>query len=151
MDELSWNYRIHPLAAVLSLADLEVAPQRVTDRRQALDSAHEAIEHIPGLLPVHCYPGDLSAAYRIPLTFDSQKVGEIPRDEFIEALHGQGVEVEAGPVRIPVHLRQVFGERKTSWGRITSHLSHLKGSCVVAERRCEKTELVVSRHGCEKH
>ncbi len=144
MDELSWNYRIHPLAAVLALADLEVAPQRVAERRQTLDSVHKAIKDIPGLEPVCCYPGDLSAAYRIPLTFDSQKAGNISREEFIESLHGQGVELEAGPIRVPIHLRQIFQNEKSVWGHIDVHFSHSRASCPVAERRCEKGELVAS-------
>jgi perosamine synthetase len=151
MDELSWNYRIHPLAAVLAVADLEVALQRVTDRRQALDSAHKAIEHIPGLLPVRCYPGDLSAAYRIPLAFDSQKAGSISREEFIHSLQERGLLVEAGPIRVPIHLRQTFQNGDSGPYRVASHFSHLKGSCPAVEMRCEKTELVVSRHRCEKH
>jgi len=150
MDELSWNYRIHPLAAVLALADLEVAPQRVAERRQALENAHKAIKDIVGLLPVKCYPGDLSAAYRIPLTFDSQKAGNISREEFIESMHGQGVELETGPVRVPIHRRRAFREGKSAWGRIASHFSHSRGSCPVAERRCEKTELLLCDIGLKK-
>jgi perosamine synthetase len=151
MDELSWNYRIHPLAAVMTLADLEVAPQRVADRRQALDSAHKAIEHIPGLEPVYCCPGDLSAAYRIPLTFNSQKAGSISREEFIHSLQERGILVEAGPIRVPIHLRQMFQNGDSGPYRVASHFSHLRGSCPAVEMRCEKTELVVSRHRCEKH
>jgi perosamine synthetase len=143
MDELSRNYRIHPLAAVLALADLDVAHQRVAERRKTLNSVHKAIKDIPGLEPVRCYPGDLSAAYRIPLTFDSQKAGGMmSREEFIESMHGQGVELEAGPIRVPIHLRQTFQNEKSVWGSITDHCSQSRDSCPVAERRCEKAELV---------
>jgi perosamine synthetase len=151
MDELSWNYRIHPLAAVMALADLEVAPQRIAECRQALNSAYKAIEHIPGLEAIRSYPGDLSSAYRIPLTFDSQKAGGISREEFIHSLQERGLLVEAGPIRVPILLRQTFQNGDSGPYRVASHFSHLKGSCPAVEMRCEKTELVVSRHRCEKH
>jgi perosamine synthetase len=149
IDGLSWNYRIHPLAAVMALADLEVAPQRLADRRQTLDSAHRAINDIPGLLPVCCYPGDISAAYRVPLTFDSEMAGDISREEFIEFMHGQGVELEAGPIRIPIHLRKMFQNERPFWSDIMQHFSHVRGSCAVAERRCENTELLLIPQVCK--
>jgi len=76
-DELGWNYRIHPLAAVLALADLEVAHKRISHRRSILKSIHREFESIPDLDSVNGYPGDRSASYGVPMTYSSSNVGVI--------------------------------------------------------------------------
>ena len=141
-DELNWNYRIHTLAAVMALADLEVAFERVAHRRQVLKNIHKKLQSIPGINLVHCYPGDTTAAYGIPLTFNSREVGGISKESFIESLRAQGIELQKGPIEIPIHLRPTFQITNESWIQPANHPTHWKGNCPVAEERCEKQELV---------
>jgi perosamine synthetase len=142
-DELNWNYRIHPLAAVLALAELEVAKERIAYRRNILSTAHQELESIPHINPIHCYLGDSSAAYGIPLTFDCREIKGVSRQAFIESLESQGIMIQAGPVRVPIHLRPTFQQNNTSWLRVVPHPSHQKGSCHVAESRCEYQEMLL--------
>ena len=140
-DELSWNYRIHPLAAVLALADLQVANERIVHRKRILDIVQQELESVPGIDPIYCSPRDSSAAYGIPLTYDSQEVVGLSRESFVESLQSKGIMIQAGPVRMSIHLRPTFQQENNSWLRVVSHPSHRKESCPVAEFRCEYQEL----------
>ena len=125
------------------MADLETAKQRISHRRLVLDTAHREIESIPGLEPVRCYPGDTSAAYRIPLTYNSKVVGGISRESYIETLRPRGIVVQSGPIRIPIHLRSTFQQGDNRWLQVVPHSSHQKRSCLVAEFRCECEEFQI--------
>lgn len=141
LDELSWNYRIHPLAAVLALADLEVAGARIAHRKHVLDLVHDKIHSIPGIEPIRCYQGDSSAAYGVPLTYNSHQANGISRQSLVESLYQEGMMMSPGPVRTPIYMRQTFQRPDKGWLRIVAHPSHGEGSCPVAESRCESEEL----------
>ena len=143
LDELSWNYRIHPLAAVLALTDLPVADIRIGHRKHILKLVHRQLESVPGVKPVLCYPGDCTAAYGVPLTYYLKELEGISRESWLERLQSKGIMIQSGPVRLPIHLRSQFQHNKNSWPAIVSHDTHKKGSCPVAEHRCENQELLL--------
>ena len=141
-DELNWNYRIHPLAAVLALTDLKLADKRVEYRKLRLKEVHRQVQSIPGIEPVVGYPGNESAAYNVPLTFDSSKTNGITRESFVESLQSRRLSVQVGPIRVPIHLRPTFLNQKSGCCEVSSHYTHQRGKCPVAEFRCEFEELV---------
>jgi perosamine synthetase len=144
LDELSWNYRIHPFAAILALADLKVAGERINHRQTILKTAHEEFEAISGFDTIGCYPGDCSAAYGIPLTYDTTEFNRIPRQTAVEILQSNGFMIQSGPIRVPIHLRPTFQHIDSRCGsRIVRHYTHKKGSCPEAEHRCEQQELLL--------
>jgi len=142
-DELNRNYRIHPLAAVLALADLSVADIRVLHRKRILNIVHQQLESVPGVGPVLGYPGDCTAAYGVPLTYDFKQLGGISRESWLGQLQSKGIMIHSGPVRVPIHLRSAFQHGKNDWPEVVSHDTHKKGSCPVAEYRCEHQELML--------
>jgi dTDP-4-amino-4,6-dideoxygalactose transaminase len=91
LDELSWNYRIHPLAAVLALADLQLATDRIPHRQSILNTIHQKLKSIPGIKPVSCYPDDSSAAYGIPLAYDSSELKGISRESLLGQFQDKGI------------------------------------------------------------
>jgi perosamine synthetase len=141
LDELNWNYRIHPFAAILALADLQVVKERLAHRRKILYIVQQELECLPGINSVTCYPGDLTSAYGVPLTYDSGKFGRLSREKIIELLQAKGIVIQADPIRIPVYMRSTFKQHNNSWIRMVSHYTHKKGSCPKAEFRCKKQEL----------
>ena len=142
LDELNWNYRIHPLAAILALADLKVAGERVNHRQTVLKTVCEQFEAISGFKTIRCYPGDCSAAYGVPLTYDFSD--RMPRQLAVERLQADGFLIQAGPIRVPIYLRPTFQQRASKFGpQIVHHYTHEKGSCPVAENRCEHQELLL--------
>jgi dTDP-4-amino-4,6-dideoxygalactose transaminase len=142
LDELNWNYRIHPFAAILALADLKVAGERINHRQAILKTVCEQFEAISGFDTINCYPGDCSAAYGVPLTYDF--IDRAPLQSAVEMLQYSGFMIQSGPIRVPIHLRPTFQHINSLCGsQIVRHYTHKKGSCPVAENRCEHQELLL--------
>ena len=140
-DEVNWNYRIHPLAAVLASADLKVSRERLVHRKKIYDMVLSEIKSIPGIEPVRCYTEDSSAAYSIAMTYKRQGLNGISRESFIESLYPLGVVLGAGPVKVSIHMRPTFQRTDKDWFRVVPHPSHEEGSCPVSELRCKYEEL----------
>jgi len=140
-DELNWNYRIHPLAATLGLADLKISPERLNHRKRIHDMALSEMESIPGIKPVRCHKEDSSAAYGISMTYKSQELGGISRESLIESLYPLEIVLNPGPVKLPIHRRRAFRQGGGVRFRVVPHSSHEEGSCPVAELRCKYEEL----------
>lgn len=138
-DGLRWNYRIHPFAAVLALADLEIAYERVESRKMIMRAVHAEIEHIPGVEPVYCAQSDIQSAYGIPLTY--QGLDGSHRESFVESFRSERIHIQPGPINIPVHLRPTFKKGGFPF-KVIPHASHRKNSCPVAEGRCKNHELI---------
>ena len=146
LDELGWNYRIHPLAAVLAMADLKVAGKRISHRKSILKTVYEELEGVSGFKPVNCYPGDCSAAYGVPLTYDFSE--QMSRQSVVWRLQSNGFPIQAGPIKVPIHLRPTFQQTDSMcWPQVAHHYTHQKGSCPVAEKRCEHQELLLFEAG----
>jgi dTDP-4-amino-4,6-dideoxygalactose transaminase len=143
LDELNWNYRIHPIAAVLALADLQLVNERLARRRHILNIVHQKLKSLPGIDPISCHSGDLTAAYGVPLTYDSGEFCGLLRESFINKLKAKGLTIQAGPVRIPMYMRPTFQNNSSSLIRVIDHLTHKKGSCPNAESRCNRQELIL--------
>jgi perosamine synthetase len=143
LDELNWNYRIHPIASVLALADLQVSDQRLARRRQILKTVHQELKSWPDIDTVTCYTGDLTAAYGIPLTLNSGKFGGLSRESLVEQLQVNGIPVQAGPVRTPIYMRETFQNNNTNLFQVIHHVTHKKGSCPKTESRCNQQELLL--------
>ena len=141
-DELGWNYRIHPLAAVLALADLKVAIERISNRQTILKTVYEEFKAISGFNAIHCHPGDCSAGYGVPLTYGYSD--RMSRRSAVERLQSNGFFIQAGPIRVPIHLRLTFQYTDFVCGpQVAHHYTHKRGSCPVAEYRCEHQELLL--------
>jgi len=144
-DDLAHNYRIHPLAAVLALADMEILEKRLAHRRSVWFEFQEGSGEIPFVTWPQGQPSECWAAYGIPLGFISNQCG-VSREHFAAVAQKAGIPVRCGPVRIPIHLRPTF--RESAMGARPrpprqEHPTHQPGSCPVAERRCKRQELWV--------
>ena len=145
-DALGWNYRIHPFAALLSLADLKNAEGRVARWRSLSIQAHHEIRQIPAIEPVRCHPEDTTAAYRIPLTYKSQQAKGISREAFIRGMEKTDLNLFTGPVNVPIHLRTAFRNRRCRSIPLQVHWTHQKGTCQKAEYHCKSNELEAISH-----
>jgi dTDP-4-amino-4,6-dideoxygalactose transaminase len=142
MDELGWNYRIHPMATVLAISELEMAIERILYRKKVIEKVNREIENISSIEAVQCYPKDTSAANGIALTVrchrEINKLKYLLKSEFLK-----NAKLLKGPVKVPIHLRTTFQYDHDCWVRPVKHYTHKKGSCEVAERRCQYQELQV--------
>jgi perosamine synthetase len=136
--ELGLNYRMHPLAAVLALADLDVMRARLTHRRAVWQAFHDGLGCVPELMPVP--RGKETAAwtaYGLPLTCLAKgKDCAVEREHLLDLANQSALPLRSGPVSIPLHLRL-----KTHRLPVTPHPTHSPGFCPVAEERCATKEL----------
>ena len=130
------NYRIHPLAAVLALADLEIMPARLAHRQAVVDAFWDGLGKTDLLSRQAAIVAEKPVAYGLPLTFHGTAEG---RDELVHLLRQHGVPTTAGPVSTPLHLR--FSEMKEV--RVSPHPTHTPGSCTVTEERCRRQEIMM--------
>lgn len=133
MEPFGLNYRIHPLAALLGLCDLQFAEEKLRHRQTVLELFKETLEETELLSMPKLSHGDTPAAYGIPLLFAKDN----GREDFVATVQGAGVPLRAGPVRVPLHLRLAGGPGPLP----PFHPSQERGACPCAEEQCEKREL----------
>jgi len=97
----SLNYRMHPLAAVLALADLDLVQDALRHRYSVFEAFWEGIGKQPFLSPQAFLEGERPAAYGIPLTATIN----MKRENLVGAAQVKGVPLRCGPVSKPLHLR----------------------------------------------
>jgi perosamine synthetase len=126
------NYRIHPLAAVLALADLRKMGQRLDHR---ISVRKEVLNALKGCHAVE-YPrpigGAMPAAYGVCLSTD----GNFDRDALVAAAQAAGIPLRQGPVKHPLHL---LGDKSNAPASIK--YVRPKGACPVTEDICRRREL----------
>jgi dTDP-4-amino-4,6-dideoxygalactose transaminase len=144
-DSLGYNYRMHPLAAVIAGAQLETLDSRNAARRAAFESLSSRLTGIPGIQPVAVRPGCEHVFHRYSPTFVPEEVKGLPRETYVQALVAEGVPISLGPIGTPIHRRQSFRKWHRIYANHRRHRSHRAGNdeCVVAEHRCAEAELAL--------
>ncbi|ODT03811.1 MAG: hypothetical protein ABS52_07745 [Gemmatimonadetes bacterium SCN 70-22] len=132
IDECSLSLRMHPLAAVMGTAALPELPARIARRRRACEALRARIAELPGVSVVASHGGAISGWYSFPLAFDREGCLGVTRSAIVSALRAEGVPLEEGPVRVPIHLRP-------RWAGVQPG-----ARLAVAERRCEEEYLIAS-------
>ncbi|MGV8080935.1 MAG: DegT/DnrJ/EryC1/StrS family aminotransferase [Syntrophales bacterium] len=129
------NYRLHPLAALLALADLALLEERLNHRRKIFRAVREGMGSPRELTMQEGQISGCHGAYGIPMTWHSLA----GRDVFCTRAQERGLPLRCGPVGLPLHLRvnRRFGPP------MLDHSTHHPGTCPVAERRCSEQELWV--------
>lgn len=143
MDELGWNYRIHPLSSLLALEGLKYAEARIFQRKEMQNRIQKKLQSNSYVKIIKSHPEDSSSAYSMPLTFNYMGDSGLSRESLIETLQSKSISVQAGPIKVPIHLRSTFHNVTNLSNRISTHITHRKGSCPVAEYRCEHQELQI--------
>jgi len=122
------NYRMHPLAAALALAQLPDLQRRLAERRAAAKRLEAALEGLPGVRPPVVAPGCEHAYHRYSPTFVPGEANGCSRERLVQLLtEATGVPACPGYIRVPLHLE---------WDGPSGG-----GLCPVAERRCRELEL----------
>lgn len=129
----SLNYRMHPLAAILALSDLDSMGQILEHRRKVFESFWEGLGSQDVLIPQWSLPQEEPVPYGIPFTIGNNR----DREKLILKAQQKSIPLRCGPVCAPLHLRL----RKSVGPQIHFHSSQLPGSCPSAEERCARREL----------
>jgi dTDP-4-amino-4,6-dideoxygalactose transaminase len=140
-NELNWNYRIHPFAAVLALADLKTAEIRIRHRQMVLKTVADGLDGVHGLQVLDPYHGDTPAAYGIPLTYTNQSI--MPRDVFVDRCQMVGIDIRIGPIYTPIHLRYPLYNLNERPFAVAQNKEFISDHCQFAENRCKTQELLL--------
>lgn len=156
IDSLIYTYRINAISAGLALKQLDRLEEMNTWRRKNYRDLAERLRDVPGIRPVEL-PMDRDPAWHMGAwTFVPEEAGGATRAQYLKALQAEGVPIGGSYVGKPIHLRPVFQEKRTHFGRGYPWAAHPEGAkivyrpgdCPVAERRCAEQDLMMLGGGC---
>jgi len=127
------NYRLHPLQAVLALADLKGMRVKLSHRLAVKEAFLDGLDNSPGIWNQEPIPGESQAAYGIALSITDGMDG----GTLCVKAQGKGIPLRRGPVGVPLNLAVA----KCRYPKMVRHWTHEAGSCPVAEEHCRKHEL----------
>ena len=114
---LGWNFRMTEWAGAVLLAQLERLPEQMPVRDAAAHHLDAALAAVPGITPLACDARvTRHARHLYPVRYDARAYGNHSREEFLAALHAEGITCcSAGYVPLThspaIHraLRDLFG------------------------------------------
>ncbi|WP_419656040.1 DegT/DnrJ/EryC1/StrS aminotransferase family protein [Desulfosarcina variabilis str. Montpellier] len=130
INELNWNYRIHPLAAVLALADLGRTYEKIRHRREIIKTVASGLDGINSIKVLSRYHGDEPSVYGIPLSYSVCTNNNISRENFVDECNKYNIPIQVGPINIPIHYRKEFLNQEV-----------LYNNCPISVLRCKFQEL----------
>ena len=138
-DEVSLSSRMHGVAAAMGCALLPAIPDRIAQRREACDYLSERLSALPGIRVCGTQRAGRPAFHTVAMTLVPHELGDVHRDGVLELLRSLGIQISAGPVRVPLHQRHRFREPSSIAGSTHSP----SRACPVAESRCAESEIVL--------
>lgn len=147
IDDVCWNYRIHPVAAAIARIGLKYLDERNRIKRENMEYLNEGLGEIPGIEPLYIAPGCIHGYHMYSPTYKKEELEGLDREKFIAAIKAEGVPL-FHYVGLPIHLRARFQEhhyygKGCPWGCLFAKgkVVYKEGDCPVAEHRCRETEL----------
>lgn len=147
-DSLLHTYNIHPLAAVICGVQLVYLDQWNNERRQNGELLSEGLRGVPGIRPVWVAEEVEHVYHHYSPSFVPEEIEGVSREVYVEALVAEGVDIDLGYVRVPIHLwnrmqkKRYFG-KGYPWKAGRRQIEYRRGDCPVAEARCNCYELDV--------
>lgn len=137
IDSLAFNYRMHSMSAALANSQLKYLEEWTLARNRNARRLYEDVADLPYVgIPRDLPETERHAYYNVPFTY---KPGVLPlsRDEFVQALKAEGVNVGVY-VRTPLYLRPRFQNhdyfgRGYPWTLSHEPIAYREGDCPVAE------------------
>lgn len=144
--QFSMSYRLSALAAAIGLAQLAALAGVIEKRQRAVHRLILALGEVESLGTPPILPGVGHAFFTLVLHYRPDQ-GLPARATFVEALQAAGVPAQAGPVRVPLNLRQPFKCNGDQWypkalQPRSYHPSWQSGACPNAERLSEQELLI---------
>ena len=150
MNNLTYTFRMHPMAAVIVNRQLDFLAEWNLKRRSNHHRLSDGLSDIPCVKPVVEVEGAEHCYHKYCPSFVPEEAEGLTREAFVDAVAAEGVQITLGYVRTPIHLRERFQERHYFYGKgmpwaLNAHSSDMykTGDCPVAEARCATSELEV--------
>ncbi|MBE7464389.1 MAG: DegT/DnrJ/EryC1/StrS family aminotransferase [Planctomycetes bacterium] len=151
IDSLIYTYRVNAISAGLAVKQMDRLEEMNGWRRANARGLAERLAGVPGIRPQRL-PADRDPAWHmITWTFVPEEVPGVTRKQYVKALQAEGVPLGSGYVGTPIHLRPVFQQKRTHYGRGYPWAAHPEGErivyragdCPVAEKRCAELDLTL--------
>ncbi|NPV78848.1 MAG: DegT/DnrJ/EryC1/StrS family aminotransferase [Firmicutes bacterium] len=96
---LGWNYRLTEFQAALVLSQMERLEEQMKAREENAAYLSEGLKRIGGVEPLVPDEGVTRHAYHLYIfRYRSEEFGDLPRENFLKALHAEGIPVSPGYV-----------------------------------------------------
>jgi len=91
------NRRMQQIQALILLSQMERIQKDADTRLENAKYLDKKLSEIPGIIPYKLVTENARSAYHLyPFRYISEKLGNIPREKFIEALRAEGIPCSAG-------------------------------------------------------
>jgi dTDP-4-amino-4,6-dideoxygalactose transaminase len=109
------KYRAHPLAAAMSLGELKHLDEYNKLRAENYEYLMDGLRELPGIRVTETLPGAVRGGYYgTRILYDREKLLDIPKDTFMNALKAEGVQCDFE--RYPLlHLTPFYGNRQLAY------------------------------------
>ncbi|OKJ97524.1 DegT/DnrJ/EryC1/StrS family aminotransferase [Amycolatopsis sp. CB00013] len=131
------KFRIHPLAAVISLGQLERLDSYLIGRAEIAGILGEELADVEGLRTPHVTEETLAAWYGYPIIYSVDELGGLPIEKFFEALQAEGLlDVDRPGSTCPLNLLPLFQDPRPLFPHhpYVGQISYRPGQFPVAER-----------------
>jgi len=151
VDSLIYTYRIHAFTAALAVKQMDRLEEMNSWRRRNVEKLRAALEGVPGIRPLEL-PEHLDPAWHmVAWTFAGEDLPGVSRAQYVKALQAEGVPINSGYVKTPIHLRTVFQDKRWWLGKgypwkanpRGDQIVYRQGDCPVAERRCAEQDMIL--------
>jgi pyridoxal phosphate-dependent aminotransferase EpsN len=148
--ESGYNYRMSNVIAGIVRGQLDVLPQRVSQRRAIFERYRQSLADIPGLEPQPDLPGATAGLPLAPVaekaTFHSRWLSCFLVDEEQFGMSAPDliryldrVNIESRPVWRPMHLQPLFADAERIGGEVAKDLNK-RGICLPSSSSLTETE-----------
>jgi pyridoxal phosphate-dependent aminotransferase EpsN len=148
--EHGYNYRMSNVIAGIVRGQLEVLPNRVSQRRAVFDRYRRALADIPGIEPQPdlpgATPGPESGAMPVDATFHSRWLSCFVVDEARFGMSASDLirfleqaNVESRPVWRPMHVQPLFAKAERIGGEVAEDLNR-RGICLPSSSSLSDTD-----------
>ena len=151
IDSLILTYRINAFTAALALKQMDRVEDLNGWRRRNAARLAAALDGVPGIRPVTLPDIFEPAWHMLPWTFVADDLPGVSRTQYVKALVAEGVPINEGYVRTPIHLRYMFQHKQWWLGNgypwaanpRGDEIVYRAGDCPVAERRCAEQDMMM--------
>jgi dTDP-4-amino-4,6-dideoxygalactose transaminase len=133
---LGWGYRMTELEAAIGIVQLSKLDRMNNERIRLANHLSKKIQQINGLKHIK-YKFVEHVYYVYAFSYD-EKIIDIPRAKFCEAVRAEGIPLYEGYVQ-PLYLNPLYSERRAfAFKHYTGKVNYEKGICPIAETLYEK-------------
>ncbi|MGN6601914.1 MAG: DegT/DnrJ/EryC1/StrS family aminotransferase [Ginsengibacter sp.] len=136
--EIGYNYRMSNICAGIGRGQMQVLPERISQRRANFEFYKEAFKDNEGISFLPEPEGYFSNRWLTTILVNPEKTGGVTREDIRIALEKENI--ESRPLWKPMHLQPVFKEFPYYGGKVAEELFN-KGLCLPSGSNLSEEDL----------